>query len=59
MYSKRILFYLRREKKKKEKKKKKKKVKACEREFDLVNGSHDIQFIYKKVIQQRYLKTKN
>ena len=35
---------------KKERKKKK---------FSIVNGPHNFQFIYKKITQQRYLKTKN
>lgn len=27
--------------------------------FTIVNGPHNFQFIYKKITQQRYLKTKN
>ena len=29
------------------------------KKFSLVNGLHDFQLIYKKIIQQHYLKTKN
>ena len=29
------------------------------KKFGLINGLHDFQLIYKKIIQQHYLKTKN
>ena len=58
-----MLFYLRREKKKEKKMREKYKVvlvgKKEKKKFSLVNRSCDFQLIYKKTIQQCYLKTKN
>lgn len=63
MYSKRILFYLRRGKKKEKKKREGQKGgpmgEKKKKKFGLVNGSNDFQLIYKTTIQQHYLKSKN
>ena len=60
MEMKRMLFYWTRETKKRKKKKKKREGQnggpIGEKEFSLVNGSHNLKLIYKRTTQQHYLK---
>ena len=58
MEMKRMLFYWRRETKKKKRKKREGQNGGPigEKEFSLVNGSHNLKLIYKRTTQQHYLK---